>query len=80
MPNAPIGCDSELQWHVFADQRSNTCDCGEREAQRINVTVRLKPAAVGELEDIAKAEQRTRGDMIRILLADGIKQYRRKRQ
>jgi metal-responsive CopG/Arc/MetJ family transcriptional regulator len=46
---------------------------------RKNITVRLRPSAVEEIDEIAKTEQRTRGDMIRILLADGIKQYRRKR-
>jgi metal-responsive CopG/Arc/MetJ family transcriptional regulator len=46
---------------------------------RKNITVRLRPAAIDEIDEIAKAEQRTRGDMIRILLADGIKNYRRKR-
>jgi hypothetical protein len=46
---------------------------------RRNITVRLKPAAIEEIDAIAAAEQRTRGDMIRLLLADGIKSYRRKR-
>jgi hypothetical protein len=48
-------------------------------APRQNITVRLRPSAVDEIDAIAAAEQRTRGDMIRLLLADGIKAYRRKR-
>ncbi len=48
-------------------------------AERRNITVRLSEAGIAEIDEIAQAEQRTRGDMIRILLADGIKQYRRKR-
>lgn len=46
---------------------------------RKNITVRLSPAGIAEIDAIAEAEQRTRGDMIRILLADGIKNYKRKR-
>jgi metal-responsive CopG/Arc/MetJ family transcriptional regulator len=42
------------------------------------MTIRMKREAIAEIDAIAEAEQRTRGDMIRILLADGIKQYRRK--
>lgn len=46
---------------------------------RIPVNIRLRPAAVAEIDAIAAAEERSRSDMIRILLADGLKSYRRKR-
>ena len=46
---------------------------------RKNITVRLRPSAIAEIDAIAEAEQRTRGDMIRLLLADGLKSYKRKR-
>ena len=46
---------------------------------RKNISIRLRPATITEIDAIAEAEQRTRGDMIRILLADGLKSYKRKR-
>jgi predicted transcriptional regulator len=44
-----------------------------------NISIRLRPATIVEIDAIAEAEQRTRGDMIRLLLADGLKSYKRRR-
>lgn len=44
---------------------------------RQTVHVRLKPAAIAEIDKLAKLDQRTRSDMIRVLLAEAVQRRQR---
>lgn len=50
-----------------------------RPAPRREVTIRLSPSGLEEIDRYAAAEQRTRSDMIRVLLGEAIA-ARRKRE
>lgn len=46
--------------------------------RREDLTFRISPAGRKQLDDIAEAEGRTRSDVIRRLLAEGIRNWQRK--
>lgn len=52
------------------------------ETRRIRkvVPVRLYPEAIAELDACAAIEQRSRSDMVRLLLAEGLKVYKRRQE
>lgn len=39
---------------------------------RVNVNIRLAPAAIAQVDKLADAEERTRSEMLRILLRDAL--------
>lgn len=46
--------------------------------ERQKVAVRLSPAGLAEVDEFAKAEHRTRSDMIRVLLIEAVLARRKK--
>jgi metal-responsive CopG/Arc/MetJ family transcriptional regulator len=45
---------------------------------RVKVDVRLSSAALAEVDRLAAADERTRSDMLRILLRIGLEEYQRR--
>lgn len=45
---------------------------------RTKVAVRLSPAALAQVDELAAADERTRSDMLRILLKVGLATYQKK--
>lgn len=43
---------------------------------RVNFTLRLSPAGIKEIEDLAKQEQRSKSDMARLVMALGVKAWK----
>jgi hypothetical protein len=50
-----------------------------RKPAREKVAVRLSPAGIAEIDAIAEAENRSRSDMIRVLLIEAIELRRRRK-
>lgn len=49
-------------------------------APRETIHVRLRPGAIAEIDAVAAIEQRTRSDMARILIAEGLKVVKRRQE
>jgi hypothetical protein len=44
------------------------------------VPLRLRPEAIAEVDKCAEIEERTRSDMLRLLIAEGLKVYKRRQE
>lgn len=59
-------------WHTVCVSDTDT------KTPRVHVTFRISASGLGQLDNIAEAEGRARGDVIRRLLAEGIRNWNRK--
>lgn len=53
---------------------------GEKREPRKVIPLRLSPAAITAVDRCAGIEQRTRSDMLRLLVAEGLKVYTRRQE
>lgn len=45
---------------------------------RVKIDVRLSPAALAQVDQLAEEDERTRSDMLRILLRIGLEEYQKR--